>query len=75
MITGDDIMTGIFQALYDTSLVPALPSVIVALDGGDTSTIPLLVAESIPRIRGLADAMGLTFDCADNAGLAEAARR
>lgn len=70
MITGDDIITGIFQALYDTSLVPALPSVIVALDGGDTSTIPGLVADSIPRINGQADAMGLTFDCADNAGLA-----
>ncbi|HEY5875428.1 MAG TPA: alpha/beta fold hydrolase [Ilumatobacteraceae bacterium] len=73
VITGDDIMTGIFQALYDTSLVPALPSVIVALDGGDTSTIPLLLVESIPRITGLADAMGLTFDCADNAGLTEVA--
>ena len=30
VITGDDIMTGIFQALYDTSLVLALPSVIAA---------------------------------------------
>ena len=70
VITGDDIVTGIFQALYDTSLVPVLPSVIVALDGGHTSTIPPLVADSIPRIEGLADAMGLTVDCADNAGVA-----
>jgi pimeloyl-ACP methyl ester carboxylesterase len=72
VITGDDIMTGLFQALYDTMLVPVLPSVIVAVDSGDTSIIPLLVAESVPRIRGQADAMTLTFDCADNAGLAEA---
>jgi pimeloyl-ACP methyl ester carboxylesterase len=72
VITGDDIMAGLFEALYDTSLVPALPSVIAALDGGDTSIIPVLIAETVPRIRGQADAMTLTFDCADNAGVAGA---
>ncbi|MGD9704012.1 MAG: alpha/beta fold hydrolase [Acidimicrobiia bacterium] len=69
VITGDDIMAGLFQALYDATLVPVLPSILVALDTGDTSIIPVLLVESIPRLNGQADAMALSFDCADNAGL------
>lgn len=75
VITGDDIVAGLFRALYDSTLIPILPSVLVALSNGDTSLLPALVEQSIPGIIAAADAMGSSVDCADNAGIDRYAER
>jgi pimeloyl-ACP methyl ester carboxylesterase len=75
VITGDDIIAGLFQALYDASLIPLLPSIIVGLQGGDTSILPVFVEQSIPQVVDQADAMSLAFDCADNAGVPDVQAR
>jgi pimeloyl-ACP methyl ester carboxylesterase len=69
VITGDDMMAGLFNALYDTALIPLLPSFIDALVAGNTSIIPALVQRGVPFATGAADAMAVAVNCADNAGL------
>jgi pimeloyl-ACP methyl ester carboxylesterase len=69
LITGDDMMTGLFDALFDAELIPALPSILHALAGGDTSVLPTLVEQSVGSAVLFADAMATAVNCADNAAL------
>lgn len=73
VITGDDIMNGLFTALYDAALIPALPGIIGALEGGDTTIVGGFLQTSIPAANSAADAMTVSVDCADNAELDDAA--
>jgi pimeloyl-ACP methyl ester carboxylesterase len=65
VITGNDIIAGLFTALYDETLIPALPSVAAALHRGDTGIIPVLAAQGIPFATQFADAMAASVQCAD----------
>ena len=69
VITGDDMIAGLFNALYDSTLIPLLPSFIDDLLAGDTGIIPALVQRGVPFSTGAADAMAVAVNCADNAGL------
>jgi pimeloyl-ACP methyl ester carboxylesterase len=69
VITGDDAIAGLFDAMYDSSLIPVLPTVIDTIAGGDTSAIPALIHDGVRQATGQADLMALSVDCADNAGL------
>jgi pimeloyl-ACP methyl ester carboxylesterase len=73
VITGDDAMAGLFNALYDASLIPALPSILDSLAAGDTGIVPALIRRGVAFATGAADGMQMSVDCADNAGLGEAA--
>jgi len=70
VVTGQDIVAGAFQAYYDSSLIPLLPSLTRQLLNGDTSIIPPLVQRSIdePVLRH-AEAMGISVNCADEAAV------
>ena len=69
VITGDDLMAALFNALYDATLIPLLPSIIDALLAGDTAIVPAIIQRGVPFATGAADAMTLAVDCADNAAL------
>ncbi len=69
VITGDDLIGGLVEALYDTEVIPALPGVIQSLANGDSSAIPEFLRLTGGSLTGSADAMQLSVDCADNAGL------
>jgi pimeloyl-ACP methyl ester carboxylesterase len=73
VITGDDLMAGLFNALYDTALIPLLPAAIDDLLSGDTQLIPPLIERGVPFAIGFADGMATAVNCADNAGLDTAA--
>lgn len=73
VITGDDAMAGLFNALYDASLIPLLPSILDGLAAGDTAIVPELIRRGVGFATGAADGMQMSVDCADNAGLGEAA--
>ena len=73
VITGDDLMAALFNALYDAALIPLLPSIIDALLAGDTAIIPAIIQRGVPFATGAADAMTLAVDCADNSALDTAA--
>jgi pimeloyl-ACP methyl ester carboxylesterase len=69
VLTGDDLMAGLFNALYDDALIPALPMLIEALAAGDTAVVPTLLREGVRDGVAQADVMARSVDCADNAGL------
>ena len=69
VITGDDMMAGLFNALYDAELIPLLPGLVTDLAGGDTSVIPALLDRGVRFATGYADTMAMAVNCADDAGL------
>ena len=73
VITGDDAMAGLFNALYDPSLIPALPTILDGLAAGDTAIVPALIRRGVTFATAATDGMQMSVDCADNAGLGEAA--
>ena len=73
VITGDDLVAGLFTALYDTTLVPALPGLIAQLDTGVTVIVGQLIADGVPFATSGADVMAHAVNCADNAGLGRTA--
>jgi pimeloyl-ACP methyl ester carboxylesterase len=65
-VTGDDVLAGLWNAMYDSELIPTLPAAIEALATGDPSLLQVL-AEEAPF--GLsAEGMFISVECADNGG-------
>jgi pimeloyl-ACP methyl ester carboxylesterase len=71
LITGDDIYAGLFDAMYDTEIIPTLPTVIEALAGGDIGIVQVLAEQSVPALSGPAKGMFLSVECADAAKFAD----
>lgn len=69
VLTGTDIRAGLFAALYDTDLVPLLPSVAAAVAAGDRSIVPQFVDVGVPRLVGLSEGAFYSVDCADSGRL------
>lgn len=68
-ITGQDLYAGLFNALYDETLIPAVPGVINGIADGERAVIDLLAADGIPFATGQAEAMTASVDCADRGRL------
>jgi pimeloyl-ACP methyl ester carboxylesterase len=64
-ITGADMYAGLFRAMYDETLIPALPSVLTQIAGGDYAIIEQLAQESIPFVTDQVEGMTASVDCAD----------
>jgi pimeloyl-ACP methyl ester carboxylesterase len=67
VITGADIVAGLFTAMYDTELIPVLPTFATTLATGDSALVDQVAAQGIPFINGLAEGMALSTNCADSA--------
>jgi pimeloyl-ACP methyl ester carboxylesterase len=72
VITGDDALGGLFNALYDADLIPVLPSILDRLANGDTGVVPELVRQGVAFATRGSDGMSISVNCADNAGLDQA---
>ncbi len=68
VITGGDLLAGVFDALYDEGLVPLLPAILAGLEGGDTTAVVELVRAGIGQGTGAAEAMQESVNCADAGG-------
>jgi pimeloyl-ACP methyl ester carboxylesterase len=64
-LTGADLVAGLYQAFYDSSLIPLLPSVIEALHHGANGIIDALAAQQLPILGAIAEGMNLSVNCAD----------
>jgi pimeloyl-ACP methyl ester carboxylesterase len=64
-ITGADIVAGLFNALYDTALIPALPYFATQLVAGEASLIDEVAKQGIPFINTVSEGMALSTTCAD----------
>ena len=69
VITGDDAIGGLFDALYDAALIPLLPSILEGLAAGDTGVVPELIRSGVGFATQFSDGMQAAVNCADNAGL------
>ncbi|MEX0666386.1 MAG: alpha/beta fold hydrolase [Acidimicrobiia bacterium] len=74
VVTGDDIYTGLFDAMYDTDLIPTLPTVIESFAAGDTGLLEVLAEQGIPALATPSKGMFLSVECADAAKFANAKR-
>ncbi|HMJ76355.1 MAG TPA: alpha/beta hydrolase, partial [Iamia sp.] len=66
VLTGSDVRAGLFAALYDSELIPLLPSVIAAVASGDRSIVPQFVDVGVPRLLDLSEGAFYSVDCADS---------
>lgn len=73
-ITGQDLWAGLFNAMYDETLIPALPSAARSISNGDTAIIDLLAEQGIPFAAGQHEAMTASITCADRSRLLDADR-
>ncbi len=64
-ITGEDMYAGLFRAMYDEEIIPALPLALKAVAGGDYAIIEQLAQESIPFVTDQVEGMTTSVDCAD----------
>lgn len=69
VITGSDAMGGIFQAMYDPTLIPLLPHIIGDLADGNTTIVGELVRQNVAFNGTISWGMNLSVNCADYAGL------
>jgi pimeloyl-ACP methyl ester carboxylesterase len=69
VVNGYDVLAGVWNAMYDSEIIPALPNIVAALANGDTSILPVF-ADSALEDQG-AEGMFISVECADN-GLSKA---
>ncbi|GJM38913.1 MAG: hypothetical protein DHS20C19_22800 [Acidimicrobiales bacterium] len=72
-LTGPDVAAGLFNALYDTELIPLLPTITESFASGDTGLASELVDRGVSFLNSAAEGMAMATECADNGNLAEAA--
>jgi pimeloyl-ACP methyl ester carboxylesterase len=75
VITGDDVVSGLFVTLYDSALIPLLPDAIHALARENYALIPALAATAVPFMNDVSEGAYLSYECADNARLSTDADR
>jgi pimeloyl-ACP methyl ester carboxylesterase len=73
VLTGPDVRAGLFAALYDSELIPVLPSVVAAVATGDRAIIPQFVGVGVPRLLDLSEGAFYSVECADSGRLLEGA--
>lgn len=70
-ITGNDIVAGLFQALYDAALIPLLPSIIDQLRARQTGIIDVFAADGISGAVEAHEALTQSVECSDRAAFPE----
>lgn len=75
VLTGSDALAGLYNAMYDATLIPVLPSVVSAFAAGDTTLVAELVRSGVRALTGAADAMSVSVNCADYGSLDQSADR
>ncbi|MFN8050874.1 MAG: alpha/beta fold hydrolase [Acidimicrobiales bacterium] len=65
-LTGNDAVAGLFNALYETSLIPQLPAAIHDLAAGGRALVPLIAQDGIPFVNDTSEGAFLSYECADN---------
>jgi pimeloyl-ACP methyl ester carboxylesterase len=66
VVSGQEVVAGAFNAMYDRDLLAVLPGAVAAIAGGDTSLIDALAAELTSRPNDSAAGLFATSLCADD---------
>lgn len=69
LVSGDELYAGLFAAMYDTTVIPLLPS-IVGMFRSDSGTelLDSFSARILPALRSTATGAYLSVECADSGG-------
>ena len=67
-VTGDDLLAGMFAAMYDSELVPLLPSAIDALAAGDDTLLAAVGPRLAPALTSGATGTLLGVNCSQLSG-------
>jgi pimeloyl-ACP methyl ester carboxylesterase len=70
-LTGDDITWGAFQAMYDTALIPVLPSIASQLEAGNDAILKAVASPILGTNALTSDGQTQSVLCADRAATAE----
>jgi pimeloyl-ACP methyl ester carboxylesterase len=65
-LTGADLLGGLYNALYDSTLIPLLPSLVGNLAKGDTAILGEIGRRAIPFVNSISEGAYYSVDCADN---------
>jgi len=66
VVVGSDIGAGMFAAMYQTDLIPAIPTIIADLAAGGRAIIPLYVQTGVPQLVDLSEGAYISIECADS---------
>lgn len=72
VLTGQDILAGLYEAVYGHELIPLIPGVVTSLLAGDSGVLDTVAAQSIPAQGEGAEAMAHLTACADSAPVRDA---
>lgn len=70
-LTGNDAVGGLFNALYESSLIPQLPSAIHDLANGGRALVPVIAEQGVPFVNQTTEGAFLSYECADNGARVE----
>ncbi|MHB1138891.1 MAG: alpha/beta fold hydrolase [Microthrixaceae bacterium] len=65
LLTGSDLLAGLFSGMYDTAQIPLLPSVVERVAAGDTAVVELVLSRAAPNLLASAHGLALSVNCAD----------
>lgn len=64
-VTGSDLYAGLFQAMYNPTLIAAIPTVMQQIADGKRGIIATLATSAVPLATGSSTGMMLSINCAD----------
>jgi pimeloyl-ACP methyl ester carboxylesterase len=70
-ITGNDLYAGLFNAMYQPTLIAAIPGVVQAIANGDRGVIATLASQAIPFALSSTEGMTNAVNCSDRGRLAD----
>lgn len=68
VLDGGDLYAGLYSAMYDTEVIPLLPSLIEAITGDDGTLLHTFAARALPALSSTSAGALLSVDCADAGG-------
>ena len=69
--TGKDLVAGLFNAMYDTSLIPLIPTFVGEVAAGNVALLDQVAREGIAFLVTAAEAQSSSVDCADRQRLVD----
>jgi pimeloyl-ACP methyl ester carboxylesterase len=65
VVTGDDLFGGLYVAMYDSDVIPLLPSLMTAIEGDGGTILDTFASRVVPALSSTAAGAYLSVDCAD----------
>jgi pimeloyl-ACP methyl ester carboxylesterase len=70
LFSGDDLVSVIFNAMYDSSAIPTLPKLITQISEGNYNTLSQFASDiMLQRSTGISDGMYYAVECGEDIGL------